>query len=70
MRVITDFAVDFAKKHHRQFVRMDTWNKNDNLKNYYLQFGFKIVGTRLLPNDERLNKHYWGQTCVYLELKI
>ena len=70
MRVITDFAVDFAKKNNRQFVRMDTWNGNDNLKNYYLQFGFNIVGTRILPNDERLNKHYWGETCVYLELKI
>ena len=70
MQTVTDFATGFAKTHNRSFVRMDTWNNNEPLKNYYLKFGFQIVGTRLLPKDSRLNSHYWGETCVYLELKI
>ncbi len=70
MQTVIDFALSFAKKHNRRFVRMDTWNNNEPLKNYYLKFGFQIVGMRTLPNDARLNPHYWGETCVYLELKV
>ena len=70
MQFVTDFAVSFAKKHDRRFVRMDTWNNNEPLKNYYLKFGFQIVGTRKLPEDERLHAHYWGETCVYFEMKV
>ena len=70
MRVVTDFAIDYAKKHNRQFVRMDTWNRNERLKNYYLGFGFKEVGTRLLPSSKTIHQHHWGETCVFLELSV
>ena len=70
MRVVTDFAIDYAKKHNRQFVRMDTWNRNDRLKNYYLKFGFKELGTRILPSNEAIHPHHWGETCVFLELPV
>ena len=70
MQTITDFAIDLAKKHNRQFIRLDTWNRNEKIKKYYQKFGFKIVGTRLFVPEDKINPHYWGETCVYMELEI
>ena len=57
MQTVADFVLSFAKNHNRRFVRMDTRNNNEPLKNYYLKFGFQIVGARALSDESRSNSY-------------
>ncbi len=67
MRYIVDWSKNFAKAHQKTLLRLDTWADNENLKNFYLKYGFVIVGNQFLPPSE-LPKHYWNITVTLFEL--
>ncbi|MES2416649.1 MAG: GNAT family N-acetyltransferase [Bacteroidota bacterium] len=67
---IIDWAKDYAKSNHIQYVRMDTWADNEKLLNYYTGCGFDHVGSiKVLPNSG-LPKHYEGISLNLFEIKV
>jgi ribosomal protein S18 acetylase RimI-like enzyme len=70
MQLITNWAHEHAIQHHKKYIRMDTWGDNENLKNYYIHFGFKHMGQVSLPKNHELPSHYWGSTLSLFEIKI
>lgn len=70
MQLITNWAHEHATQHDKKFIRMDTWGDNENLKNYYTNYGFKHMGQVNLPENHELPSHYWGSTLSLFEIKI
>ena len=70
VKLITEWAIDFAKTNQLLFVRMDTWAENDKLVNYYKKFGFLDAGTIKISADSGLPKHYEGITLQLFEISI
>lgn len=70
MQLITNWAYEYAAQHQKKYIRMDTWGDNENLKNYYIKFGFKHMGQVSLPENHELPSHYWGSTLSLFEIKI
>ena len=70
MQLITNWAHEHALQHQKKYIRMDTWGDNENLKNYYINFGFKHKGQVSLPENHELPSHYWGSTLSLFEIKI
>lgn len=70
MQLITNWAREHAIQHNKQYIRMDTWGDNENLKAYYINHGFKHMGQVSLPENHELPSHYWGSTLSLFEIKI
>ncbi|HXU25724.1 MAG TPA: GNAT family N-acetyltransferase [Bacteroidia bacterium] len=70
MQLITNWAHEHAVQHQKNYIRMDTWGDNENLKNYYINFGFQHMGQVSLPENHELPSHYWGSTLSLFEIKI
>jgi|ERR1700756_5182772 len=70
MQLITDWAYKHAAQHNKKHIRMDTWSDNENLKSYYLNFGFIHMGQVNLQKNNELPSHYWGSTLSLFEIKI
>lgn len=69
MQRIVDWSKVKARENNKSILRLDTWADNENLKNYYLKFGYKIVGNKFLPPSS-LSKHYWNIWVTLFEQEI
>ena len=69
MQLITDWSKNKVLENQKSKLRLDTWADNENLKNYYLKFGFKTVGDKFLP-PSTLSKHYWNIWVTLFEQDI
>ncbi len=69
MQSITDWSKNKALESQKSKLRLDTWADNENLKNYYLKFGFKTIGDKFLP-PSTLSKHYWNIWVTLFEQEI
>lgn len=69
MSYIVEWSKQKAIENNKPFIRLDTWADNENLINFYLKYGFKIVGDKFLPPSS-LSKHYWNITVTLFELKV
>jgi len=69
-KFITNWAIDYAKTHQIDFVRLDTWQENPKLHQIYLNAGFTYVGIKAISPTEHLPKHYWGITLGLFEIKV
>ncbi|MBX2829342.1 MAG: GNAT family N-acetyltransferase [Flavobacteriaceae bacterium] len=67
---ILEWAIDLAQSKNRPFVRMDTWDDNPNLVNYYKTFGFEVVEHFVAPYDPMVSPNCWGNKVVLLEYRI
>ena len=70
MNAIREWAIQHAKENNKQFVRMDTWGKNENLRNYYINCGFPYIGQQYLQEAEELPKHYGGAELSLFETEV
>ena len=70
VKLITDWAIDFAKNNNLGFVRLDTWQDNAKLHEIYLNAGFTYVGLKLIDASGNLPKHYWGVTLGLFEINV
>ncbi len=70
MSVIKNWAIEHAKEKSKKFVRMDTWGKNENLRNYYIACGFNYIGQQFLAEVEGVPRHYGGSELSLFEIKI
>ena len=67
---ILNWSVDYAIRRELQHIRMDTWADNPDLVNYYISFGFRIVGKLTTPNSEELPIPQRNNKVVLLEFEI
>lgn len=65
-----NWLITFAKKHDRQFLRMDTWADNEQLIRYYQTYGFQRLGYSRTGNDTALPRQNRNLRIVLLELKL
>ena len=65
MHHIIAWAKEYARTHHKQYIRMDTWGDNDELVNYYVKCGFTLLGTITPAESGELRAHY---NCISLAL--
>ncbi len=67
---IVEWLRGYAKKLGKQFVRMDTWDDNEKLINYYVNCGFDFLGVTIPAKTESLPKHYEAISLGLFEMKI
>ncbi|MCD6069477.1 MAG: family acetyltransferase [Bacteroidetes bacterium] len=70
MLLIKDWAIAHAKQQNRKYVRMDTWGRNENLRNYYISCGFTYTGQQYLAETNGLPAHYGGSELSLFEIKV
>ncbi len=70
VKLITEWAINFAKNNQISFVRLDTWADNEKLVSYYKEFGFNDAGTIKISADSGLPKHYEGITLQLFEISV
>jgi hypothetical protein len=70
MQVIKDWATRHARMNGKMHVRMDTWGKNENLRNYYIKCGFRYIGQQYLRETKGLPAHYGGSELSLFEIEV
>jgi len=70
MNFVKLWAIDHAKENKKQFVRMDTWGQNENLRNYYIKCGFKYLGQQHLNTVNGQPIHYGGSLLSLFQLEV
>lgn len=68
--LIIQWLKGHAKNNGKKYIRMDTWNDNQKLIDYYIRCGFDNVGTTAPKNAAEMPKHYEGILLRLFELKI
>lgn len=67
---IRNWAIQFAKEKHLDYIRMDTWTDNPQLIAYYESYGFNVVAERITPNVPELPEQNRNLNVTLLEMKI
>ncbi len=65
---ILTWAKQEARTNGRSYVRMDTWADNENIINYYLGFGFRVVEKYTTPDTVELSFPYRNLKLALLEI--
>jgi ribosomal protein S18 acetylase RimI-like enzyme len=65
IRNVIEWSHVHARSLNRKFIRMDTWADNDQLRDYYINAGFTLMGKQFIEKNQSLPMHYWG---IYLNL--
>ena len=67
---ILAWSIQLAREKKRSSIRMDTWDDNPNLTNYYLDFGFQIVKHSQMPDGPDVPLNRRGNKAVLMEFKL
>jgi hypothetical protein len=70
MLLVRDWAIGHARQEGKQYVRMDTWGNNDNLRAYYTDCGFNYIGRQQLAEVEGLPGHYGGSVLSLFQIEV
>jgi ribosomal protein S18 acetylase RimI-like enzyme len=70
VRIITNWAKDYARSIGKKFIRMDTWGDNRKLIDYYKDCGFDFLGLTTPAKTENLPKHYEGISLSLFEINL
>lgn len=70
VKVIVEWARDFAKENNRQYIRLDTCGNNRKLISHYTKFGFDFLGIKKLKDPSGLPAHYQGADVCFFEMKL
>ena len=70
LKYIIDWTVDFAKSCEKKYVRLDTWDDNPSLINYYQKFDFEKIESFQIPNDDAIPLNCRGNKVMLMEYKI
>ena len=70
VKLITNWAIDYAKANSIDYVRLDTWQDNARLHSIYQNAGYAYVGKKVIIPSADLPKHYWGTTLGLFEIKV
>lgn len=58
VKEIVKWVKQYAAKHHKKFIRLDTGSGNEKLNNYYKNCGFTYLGIVTLSDTGDLPAHY------------
>ncbi|XLS29366.1 GNAT family N-acetyltransferase [Flavobacteriaceae bacterium M23B6Z8] len=67
---ILSWATFYARKHTKDFVRMDTVGKNEKLISHYQKCGFNYLGLRKLNQTANLPSHYHNAVVSLFEYSL
>ncbi|QKG56969.1 GNAT family N-acetyltransferase [Hymenobacter sp. BRD128] len=67
---IVAWARDYARQHHKKFVRLDTVGENHGLIAHYTACGFTYLGLATLTDTAGLPAHYHNATVSLFELPV
>jgi GNAT superfamily N-acetyltransferase len=70
MSLIKSWAIEHAREKGKKYLRMDTWGRNENLRNYYIRSGFSYIGQQYLKETEGLPSHYGGNELSLFEIEV
>lgn len=66
---IVEWSKQFAKEHHKLYVRMDTTAGNQRLTDYYVKCGFSYLGDKKIADTEGRPAHYHNATMGLFQLE-
>ena len=67
---IMNWTTQLAKQQGIERIRLDTWDHNPDLINYYKRFGFEIAEHSCYPNTKEYPINCRGNAVVLMECKI
>ena len=70
IKIIVDWAKNFANTHHKHYIRMDTCGENKRLIRHYETNGFTFLGIKKLKNTFDLPSHYQNSEVCFFEIKL
>jgi ribosomal protein S18 acetylase RimI-like enzyme len=70
VQLIVDWSKNFAQKQNKQFIRLDTCGRNDQLINHYKNCGFNFLGMKKLKNTSELPSHYHDAEVCFFEIEL
>ncbi len=65
---IIAWALEFARRNGKKFIRMDTFGDNQKLIDYYVACGFNFLGLTTLGAADDLPKHYTNASLSLFEI--
>lgn len=70
VQTIVDWSKDYAIKHDKQFIRLDTCGNNERLIKHYENCGFTFLGIKKLKDTTNLPSHYHKADVCFFEIDI
>jgi ribosomal protein S18 acetylase RimI-like enzyme len=70
VQIILDWAKEYAKRHEKKFVRLDTLGNNTRLIELYTSAGFNFLGLFDLKNTSELPEHYQDAPACLFEIVL
>jgi GNAT superfamily N-acetyltransferase len=67
---VMDWAIERCKVEGIPFLRMDTWDHNPDLVDYYETFGFNVMDQVKIPMDSSVSINCQGNEVVLMEYSI
>lgn len=68
--IIVEWSKEYARKMHKDFIRLDTLGNNLKLIEYYTSVGFNFLGMFDLKNTQGLPEHYQNTPAGLFEIKL
>lgn len=70
VKIIVEWAKEFAVKKHKKFIRLDTCGRNERLIKHYQNCGFNFLGIKKLKDAGALPSHYHNAEVCYFEIAL
>jgi GNAT superfamily N-acetyltransferase len=70
VRIIAEWAINYARENNKLYVRMDTVGKNEKLIKHYSDCGFHFLGLLKLVKTNGLPLHYKNATVSLFQLEV
>ena len=70
MKNIVKWAIKYAHKRNKKFIRMDTVGENIGLISHYKKCGFDFLGLSKLKETSNLPSHYQNATVSLFQITI
>lgn len=70
VKQIVAWAKDYARLHHKAYIRLDTLDRNTGLIKHYTASGFTFLGMFDMQNTEGLPDHYHGKPVCLFEIPL
>lgn len=67
---IVSWAKNYAREHHKKFIRLDTCGDNTRLIAHYRNAGFNFLGMKKLKDAMGLPQHYVNADVCYFEIEL
>ena len=70
VKYIVKWAMDYARKNNKKYIRMDTVGENHGLISHYKKCGFDFIGLSKLKKTSNLPLHYKNATVSLFQITI